>query len=86
MQVYLSVENTCKFCDWKITEKQKPIFVNRKNGQVFAFCPMCQFELDISWQEDESKVPSSLYKWCEEKDKSILDQKATCIGIVDKDL
>ena len=81
MQVYLSVEKTCKFCDWEITDKQKPMFVNRKNGQVFAFCPMCQFELDVSWQESEGESPSSFYKWCEEKDKSILDQKAKSIGV-----
>ena len=53
MRVKLSVENECKFCDWKITDKQRPLFVCEQDGKVFAFCPMCNFELDISWQEIE---------------------------------
>ena len=86
MQVYLSVENTCKFCDWKITDKQRPMFVNRKDGQVFAFCPMCNFELNISWQESEGEAPSSLYEWCEGECKDIRDQEAKSIGVIKEDL
>ena len=81
MQVYLSVENTCKFCGWKITDKQKPMFVNKKDGQVFAFCPMCRYELNVSWQEADGTAPSSFYEWCEGKHKNILDQKAKCKGV-----
>lgn len=75
MQVYLSVDKTCKFCDWEITDNQKPMFLNKEDGEVFAFCPVCQFELEINRQETESKFPSDFYARCEEKHKNILDQK-----------
>ncbi len=76
MRVTVSVENECKFCDWKITDKAKPSFLCEEDGKVTAFCPMCGFELAIS---------SQILDWREEC-IDIRDQKAKGIGIVDKKL
>lgn len=52
--VTLSVEGICKFCGWKkVNKKQHPLFLCAKDGKVTAFCPMCEFELNIFSQEIE---------------------------------
>lgn len=55
MKVVASVENECKFCGWKKTDKQMPIFRTR-GITVYAFCPMCNFELNISEQNVEEEA------------------------------
>ena len=55
MNVKVSVENECKFCGWKAEKGQNPIFV-KQGTTVFAFCPMCNYELNISWQKEENDM------------------------------
>lgn len=66
MNVYLSVETECKFCNWKIKEGQGPLFGTTKAGRVYAFCPVCNLELEISTQEIDGPEPSEFIKMCKD--------------------
>jgi len=62
MDATVSVENTCKFCGWKAERKDgkktNPLFIMTKGGEITAFCPMCNYELNISYTKyvDDDKA------------------------------
>jgi len=56
MEYITSIESKCKFCGWT-SETGNPMIVTKRDHTVYAFCPMCRFELEVSMV-----IPADDYK------------------------
>lgn len=71
MKVYTSIKTECDFCGWKKKKSGQNPIVRFSGTKVFAFCPMCNLEIEVSEQEIDGPSPSDFVKQCKDREKLI---------------
>jgi hypothetical protein len=62
MEYITSIENKCKFCSWT-AEMGNPMVVTKRDHKVYAFCPMCRYELEVSIVTPVKEYDFKRYKY-----------------------